>query len=464
MELYLVGGIDHIRFDGCVFPFLGILSPKEVFFMKSVWQQEGKQHRYPQLKGNKQTQVLVIGGGMAGVLCALKQQEAGRDVILVEANRIGSGITARTTAVLTAQHDFLYQDMVRSFGQDTARAYLHANLDAVKAFRKMARKIPCDFADMPSQQFTTENVEKLCREADTVNHLGFPARFVQNLSFPEDAAGAVEYPGMAQFHPLKFLEGTARTLEIYENSRVLALEGTVAKLEHGTVSAQQVIVATHFPFINRRGLYFMKLYQNRSYVIAYENAPELTATMAELEGQGMYFRRYGDLLLVGGGDHRTGKKGNGFAYLRDYAQTHFPRAKEKYAWANQDCMSLDGLPYIGSYSPNMPGVYVATGFNAWGMTNSMVAANVLAQLLDGKESILSRALRPDRPVLHKQLFCNLGETVADFAIPTVKRCPHLGCALKWNPYEHSWDCPCHGSRFAEDGKLLNSPAQKDADI
>lgn len=430
--------------------------------MESIWQLEHGQIRYPKLKNDKQTQVLVIGGGMAGVLCARKLQEAGKSVLLVEANRIGSGITARTTAVLTAQHDFLYQDMIKSFGEETARTYLYANLDAVREFRELSKKISCDFEDMPSMQFTTGSLERLCREADVVNRLGYPARFMEEPSFPMDATGAVEYPDMAQFHPLKFLAGAARSLEIYEDSRVLALEGTTAKLDNASIRAEQVVVATHFPFINRRGWYFMKLYQSRSYVLALENAPDPGATMAELDGQGIYFRRYGDLLLVGGGDHRTGKKGGGFGYLRDYVQTHFPRAREKYAWANQDCMSLDGLPYVGAYSPNMPGVYVATGFNAWGMTNSMVAANAITDQICGRENPVIHALSPDRSVLHKQLLCNIGSTVADFAIPTVRRCPHLGCALRWNPREHSWDCPCHGSRFTETGELLDTPAQKDA--
>lgn len=431
--------------------------------MESIWQLERRQVRYPALKGNKRTQVLVIGGGMAGILCAKKLQEAGKDVILAEAGRIGTGITARTTAVLTAQHDFLYQDMIQRFDEKTARAYLHANLDAVKAFRKLSQKIPCDFEDKPSVQFTAQEPERLRKEVEVVNRLGFAARLIE-APFPIDAAAAVEYPGMAQFHPLKFLSGAAQDLEIYEGSRVLRLDGTTAQLENGTVQAQQVVVATHFPFINRRGWYFMKLYQSRSYVVAFENAPDPGVTVAELEGQGIYMRRYGDLLLLGGGDHRTGKKGGGFEFLRDYAQTHFPRAREKYAWANQDCMSLDGLPYVGAYSPNMPGIYVATGFNAWGMTNSMVAAQVITDQLQGRENALSQVLRPDRSVLHKQLFCNIGATLADFAIPTVKRCPHLGCALRWNPTEHSWDCPCHGSRFTEDGKLLDTPAQKDADL
>lgn len=428
--------------------------------MESVWQNTYEKKCYPTLKGNVRTQVLVIGGGMAGVLCARKLQEAGKDVILAEASRIGTGITARTTAVLTAQHDFLYQDMIKRFDETTARAYLHANLDAVKAFRALSKEIPCDFQEKNSIQFSATDAARLQEEMKTVNRLGFAARMTEAPWFLE-AVAAVEYPGMAQFHPLKFLAGAVRELRIYENSPVRKLQDTTAFFDRGTVRAEQVVVATHFPFINRHGLYFMKLYQNRSYVLGLENAPELDVTVAELEGQGIYMRRYGDLLLLGGGDHRTGKKGGGFAFLRDYAQTHFPKAREKYLWANQDCMSLDGLPYVGQYSPNMPNVYVATGFNAWGMTNSMVAAQVIADQICGKENLLGKILRPDRSMLHKQLFCNMGETVANFAIPTVRRCTHLGCALRWNPQEHSWDCPCHGSRFSEEGKVLDTPAQKD---
>ena len=431
--------------------------------MKSVWQSSYEQKRYPALKGNVRTQVLVIGGGMAGILCAWKLQEAGKDVILVEANRIGSGITAKTTAVLTAQHDLLYQDMVAHFDEATARAYLHANLDAVKKFRALSKEYPCDFEDRPSVQFTSGNPSRLQKELQIVQRLGFFAKMTDAPWYLE-AAAAVEYPNMAQFHPLKFLNGVAQNLRIFENSPVRRVEGTKAFLDRGTVEAQQVVVATHFPFINRRGLYFMKLYQSRSYVLALENAPDPGVTVAELEGQGIYMRRYNDLLLLGGGDHRTGKKGGSFAFLRDYAQTHFPKAREKYAWANQDCMSLDGLPYVGAYSPSMPGVYVATGFNAWGMTNSMVAAQMITDQICGKQNPLSHAFRPDRSLLHKQLFCNIGETAANFLIPAVRRCPHLGCALRWNPVEHSWDCPCHGSRFTEDGELLNTPAQRDTDV
>lgn len=432
--------------------------------MKSVWQKEDQRAYYPELNRDLETEVLVIGGGMAGVLCARKLQSAGKQVVLAEAKRIGGGITARTTAVLTAQHDLLYQDMISRFDEETARVYLHGNLNAVAEFGALSEKIPCDFEEVPSVQFTAGDPERLRQEEKTVNRLGFPARFEEKISLGLPARGAVVYPGMGQFHPLKFLMGAAEGLQIYEQSRVLDLKGTTAILENGKIKARQVIVATHFPFLNRRGLYFMKLYQSRSYVLALENAPDPGATLAELEGQGLYFRRYGDLLLMGGGDHRTGKQGGAFEYLRRLARQCFPEAKERCAWANQDCMSLDGLPYVGRYSPDWENVYVATGFNAWGMTNSMVAATLLTDMIAGKENPLEKILRPDRSVMHKQLLCNLGATAMDFLTPTTKRCPHLGCALKWNPQEHSWDCPCHGSRFAGNGKLLDTPAQKDADV
>lgn len=428
---------------------------------QSVWQEGNYCKKFPEVTKDLKTDVLVIGGGMAGILCAHKLQEAGREVVLVEAERIGSGVTARTTAVLTAQHDFLYQDMAKQFDLNTARAYLHANLNAVQSFRKMAKRIPCDFEDMPSIQFSTGQKRRLHEEMRFVNALGFPANYCTQVAIPELSAQGVVYPGMAQFHPLKFIGALAEKLTIFENCRVLDIDGTTAYLHGAKIHAKKIIVATHFPFIDRRGLYFMKLYQNRSYVLALDNAPDPGATMAELEGNGIYLRRWGELLLLGGGDHRTGKKGGGFQFLREYAKCHFPKAREKFAWANQDCMSLDGLPYVGQYNPNMPNVYVATGFNAWGMTNSMVAAQLLTDMITGKDNTLQQILRPDRSVLRKQLFCNIGQTVADFAIPTTKRCSHLGCALKWNRQEHSWDCPCHGSRFDERGHLLDTPAQKD---
>lgn len=173
---------------------------------------------------------------------------------------------------------------------------------------------------------------------------------------------------------------------------------------------------------------------------------------------GLSFRHHGSTLLLGGGGHRTGKPGGGWRELEEKAKEYYPGAKIIRQWAAQDCMTLDGIPYIGRYSKNTPNVYVATGFNKWGMTSSMVSAGILSDLVQRKPNPYAAVFSPCRSILHKQLGLNLLESTKNLLTPTVPRCPHLGCALKWNPQEHSWDCPCHGSRFAEDGQLLDNPA------
>lgn len=425
--------------------------------VKYLWYNDLTPPEFPTLNGDRDTDVLIIGGGMAGILCALRLREAGIDHILLEAKRIGSGITKGTTAVLTAQHDTLYYDMIKSFGRQRSRQYLYANLKAVDRFRALSARFPCDFEDKPSVMYTTGDPDRLRREAKAVRSLGFDAEFTTDVPLPFPVTGAVSYPGMAQFHPLKFLYSVSRGLNIYENTFVRKIKGRTAITDHGNIRAKKIIIASHFPFINRHGLYFMKLYQQRSYIIALEGAPDLGCTVDNADEDGVYMRNYKDLLIIGAGTHRTGKRG-GFETVRRFAKQYFPGAKERFAWANQDCVSLDGVPYIGRYSPGMPDVYVASGFNLWGMTTSMIAAGILCDMVQGKKNDYADVFPPDRSILHGQLFCNAGETVLDLATPTVKRCPHMGCALKWNPAEGSWDCPCHGSRFDADGRLKEGPA------
>ncbi|MDD3347827.1 FAD-dependent oxidoreductase [Oscillibacter sp.] len=419
---------------------------------------------FPSLSGNFQTDVLIIGGGMAGVLCAKKLQDAGVDTVLVEGKTIGHGITKGTTAVLTAQHDTLYQDMLQSSGSEKAGLYLRANLHAVQQFRHLSREIDCDFEEKPSIMYSLNDRAKMEREAKVLATLGFQADFLTETPMPFPVAGAVRYPGMAQFHPLKFLYGISRGLPIFENTFVDKLDETTALTKNGSIRAKKIIVATHYPFLNSHGLYFMKLYQKRSHVIAFENAPDLGCTIEDVGENGFYLRNYNDLLLIGGGDHRTGKQGGSFRAVREFAARNFPKAREKYVWANQDCVSLDGIPYIGPYSPGLENVYVASGFNLWGMTTSMIASDILTDAVLGRKNPYAEAFDPGRSILRGQLLANMGTTLADFLTPTAKRCSHLGCALKWNSAEHSWDCPCHGSRFDAHGRLIDNPAMRDSHV
>lgn len=431
---------------------------------ESVWSKGIDLPHFESLHNSINCDVLVIGGGMAGVLCAYYLKQNGVNCILAEADSIGRGITQNTTAVLTAQHDTLYVEHIKRFGEYKASQYLHANLEAVKKFRDLSNKIPCDFEQKPSIFFSQSDRQLVEQEVDAINKLGFGAEFVNDISLPYKISGGIKFPGQAQFHPLKFLAGIAQKLKIYEHTRVNKINGTTAITDTGNITASKIIVATHYPFINVHGLYPAKLYQERSYVIAIEGIESLPGTYEDIAEDGLYFRSYKDLLLIGGGDHRTGTKSSGFSNLRSFANRHYPKAQEKYAWANQDCKSLDGIPYIGQYCRSSPNIYVVSGFNLWGMTSSMVSANILTDMILGKKNEFEDVFCPQRSMIRKQLFSNMGAAIADFVFPTVKRCPHMGCALKWNKIEHTWDCPCHGSRFTEDGKLIDNPSMRDINV
>ncbi len=429
--------------------------------MASLWTQTARLPSFPPLEGDLETDTVIIGGGIAGLLCARCLKQAGADYALLEAKTICSGVTQNTTAKLTVQHGLVYDRLIRSFGADKARLYLEANRAALEKYRALCREIPCDFEEQDAYVYTLDGRDRLEREAEALNRLGFPAEYRADTPLPFPTAGAVRAPGQAQFHPLKFLAGIARGLRIYEHTKALELAPGRVKTHRGVVRAGNIIVATHFPVLNKHGGYWLKLYQGRSYVLALEHAPELDGMWVDGADGGLSFRRYGGLLLLGGGGHRTGKRGGGWAELSAFAQEHWPQAKQAARWAAQDCMSLDGAPYVGRYSPRTPGLYVATGFNKWGMTSAMAAAETLAGLVQGRGSPYEELFAPSRSMLRPQLAANGLEAAVSLVTPTAPRCPHMGCALKYNAAEHSWDGPCPGSRFGEDGQLIDNPAADD---
>ena len=426
--------------------------------MNSLWEQTSQRISFEPLDQDIKTDVLIIGGGMAGILCAYMLHNAGVQYALVEADVVCGGITRNTTAKITCQHGLIYDKLIRKFGLEQAKRYLDVNEQALNLYRGLCRRIDCDFEEKDSYVYSLDDSRKIEREIAALERLGKQAEFISQLPLPFSVAGAVRYPKQAQFHPLKLISALSRGLNIYEHTAVRELVGTTALTSRGKITAKKIIVATHFPFLNKHGSYFVKLYQHRSYVIAFENAPDVDGIYVDEAPKGMSFRNYGDLLLIGGGDHRTGKSGGSWQELREFARRYYPEAVEKYRWAAQDCMSLDGVPYIGAYSAGTDDLYVATGFNKWGMTSSMVSAMLLCDIIRGKESAYTDVFSPSRTILRPQLAVNIFEAAVSLLTPAAKRCPHMGCALKWNPDEHTWDCPCHGSRFAEDGRLLDNPA------
>lgn len=429
--------------------------------MRSLWKATASLPEFPELVGDVRTDVLIIGGGIAGILTAYLLHEKGVRYVLVEKGRICSGTTGNTTAKITFQHGLIYDKILKSDGTEAARKYLAANRAAFDKYAELCGKTDCDYEIKDNYVYSTDDRRKLEKEVEALEKIGYIADLCENVPLPVKTVGAVKFPDQAQFNPLKFLSSVAEGLNIYENTFVREMRGNTAVTDKGKIHADTVIAATHFPFINKHGSYFLKLYQHRSYVIALENAQDVNGMYVDECDTGLSFRNYEGLLLLGGGGHRTGKKGGNWAELRTFAAKKYPDSREKHFWATQDCMSLDGIPYIGRYSAKTHGFYVASGFNKWGMTGSMTAAMLLSDMILGKRNGFASVFDPSRSIVKPQLFINGAEAVCNLLTPSKKRCPHLGCALKWNEAERSWDCPCHGSRFTEHGRVLDNPANGD---
>lgn len=428
---------------------------------KSVWTDTTALPEFHALTGDVKTDVLIIGGGLCGILCAYYMKKANIPYVLVEGNKIAGGITKNTTAKITSQHGLIYSKIVATLGKEKAQMYLNINQLALKEYDILCKDIDCCYESKDAYTYSLSNRAKIEQEVSIVNSLGFDASFEETTELPFSISCAVKFKNQAQFHPLKFIAEIAKGLNIYENTFIREITPHFAITDKGKIQAKKIIVTTHFPFINKHGSYFLKLYQHRSYVSAYENAAALKGMYVDEDMKGMSFRSFDNLLFIGGSSHRTGKQSGAWKPLHEFAEKYYPHALHRYDWAAQDCMSLDHVPYIGYYSKNTPDMYVATGFNKWGFSSSMVSAMILSDMIQDKKNEFSPVFSPQRSIIKPQLLVNGFEATVNILTPSSKRCPHLGCALKWNKAEHTWDCPCHGSRFGKDGALIDNPATGD---
>ena len=430
---------------------------------KSIWQLDCRMPSFPALDGNRRTDVLIIGGGLAGILCATELEKQGVSCMLIEADRIMGGTSGNTTGKITSQHGLIYRKLMKRLGREGARGYWEAQETALEALSNLCRDRNCDFTRKDNLIYARDQIRPLELEYKALQDLNIPCQLDRPTDLPFPVAGALRFPDQAQFHPGKLAAQLATELLIFEHTVARKIDGHKVMTDRGTVTAEKIVVATHFPILNRYGGYFLKMYQRRSYVLALKGAPTLSGMYLDYRKDGLSFRMQGEYLLLGGGGHRTGKKGGGWLELEEAAAEFYPQAMPVCRWAAQDCMTLDAMPYIGQYSPHTPDLYVATGFNKWGMTGSMLSALILGDLIRGKGNAFAELFSPSRPMAKPQLLLNAGNATLNLLAPTRPRCSHLGCALQWNPREHSWDCPCHGSRFDADGKVLEAPAVENLD-
>ncbi len=427
--------------------------------MNSLWLKENTFSQFPSLHGSIRTDVLIIGGGLCGLLCAYEFEKLGVDYIVAEGGRICRKTTGNTTAKITSQHGLIYNDIMKKISAETAEKYYRINEKAIEEYAKLCKDIDCSFERKDNYIYSLSSMKKLDDEMQALEKIGAKGKFFPSLSeLPFDVLGAIRFSDQAQFDVLSFTSALSRKLNIYENSHVIGFDGNFYYGKDFSIKADKVIVATHFPIFNKLGGYSLKMYQSRSYVIALKNGKDVKGMYLDENEKGLSFRNHKDFLLIGSDAHRTGKTSSAWKGAEATAEKYYPGSEIAFRWASQDCMTLDKLPYIGRYSRKSSDLFVATGFNKWGMSLSMVAALILKDLIFGKTNDFTDIFSPSRSVLHPQLAVNTFETTINFLTPTAPRCPHLGCALKWNKQEQSWDCSCHGSRFSEKGEILDGPA------
>ncbi|MBQ8538884.1 MAG: FAD-dependent oxidoreductase, partial [Ruminococcus sp.] len=447
---------------------------------------------------------LVIGGGIAGVLTACFLSREHINVVLVEASSVCSGQTRNTTAKITSQHGVCYSKITDKFSFDTALKYARANEQAIDDFEKLIDnlKINCDFERVPSYLYSLKETRVLEKEFLLAKKCSIDATLTNQTELPFDVKLALCYKNQAQFNPYPFISKLSDYISVFENTRVLKVEDNIAYCDNAKVKAKKIVFATHYPIVNFPGMYFTRMHQSRSYVLAVENAVQMNGMYYCADKGGLSFRSFRDLLLVSGESHRTGESPSYDVYesLIKCVKQFYPDAVVRCRFSAQDSMSPDSLPYAGQYSKSKPDWYVLTGFSKWGMSNSMLCSKLVSDMIIGNKNELEKVLSPSRfnsstviPVLNEVCHAVKGLSETAFYIPRdfVKdiergeakvviysgkrcgvyrskkdelfavsvRCPHLGCALKFNKTEKTWECPCHGSRFSYKGELLDSPSQ-----
>jgi glycine/D-amino acid oxidase-like deaminating enzyme/nitrite reductase/ring-hydroxylating ferredoxin subunit len=492
---------------------------------ESLWVATSRGEQWPSLAGVHRYDVAVVGAGITGVTTALLLKRAGMRVAVLEMGTVCQGVTGYTTAKVTSLHQLAYAELASRFDDQTAQVYGAANQAAIEQVAALVREldIDCAFERRPALTYTLdgEQVAQVQAEAQTATRVGLPARFVTETDLPFPIAGAVRFENQAQFHPHDYVQALVENVDgqgcaVYERSRVVDVrDGSPCRVETpgGVVEADHVVVATHLPLLDR-GLFFAKAHPSRSYAMAvrvdgavpegmYINVEQPTRSVRA------YVRNGQRMLIVGGEGHKPGEdddEARHWESLAVWARKHFPVTSIDYYWSAQDYTSVDKLPYIGRLSRSSTGIWTATGFRKWGMTWGTAAAMILADLIQDRTNPWAETFDPNRltPAQSVTSFVteNLnvarhfvrdrlvlpGRDALDSIRPgdgvvvrigtqayAVSRdadggwrslspvCTHMGCHVRWNTAERSWDCPCHGSRYTPDGTLLHGPAVRDLD-
>jgi glycine/D-amino acid oxidase-like deaminating enzyme/nitrite reductase/ring-hydroxylating ferredoxin subunit len=490
---------------------------------ESYWQSSVISPQYEQLTGDLNVDVAVIGGGITGITSAFLLKQSGLKVALLEASRILQGTTGHTTAKITAQHDIIYHIIKSKMGKEGAEQYAKANQAAISAIDTIIQQnnIECDFSWQPAYVYTQDEnyIRQIEEEANAAFELGFAAVYSEEIPLPFPVKAALRFDNQAQFHPLKYLNALAAQIPgngsfLLENTKAVDIQtqsGNIVTTSTGfQVKAPNIIIATHYPFYDGNGMYFARIYPERSYALGItisEHFPVGMYISAEEPARSFRSQAMGngkELVIIGGDHHKTGQGEDTRSHYHNLLKTaneHFQVKEVLFRWSTQDYTTMDEVPYIGPLNSKDPGIYVATGFRKWGMTNATAAAMILRDYILCQENEWAPVFLPSRwkPGASAGKFIKENINVAKHLIKSklspaeentkeilvgeariidsdvekigVYRdmngqlhmvdttCTHMGCELQWNAAELSWDCPCHGSRFSYEGEVLEGPAQ-----
>lgn len=426
---------------------------------KSIWE-DIVLPVFPTLDKDIETEVLVIGAGISGLLIADRLRKEGKKVIVVEKNRVGGERTKFTTATITALEDIRYGDLINKYGMEFAKTYLKANIGAIQKYRDLSETLDFDFESVSSYKYakTEWEREELLKEYQAILSLDYPVKWIDHWEYDMDITGAIELENQGQMNPLRLIQNLVSGLTIYEQTKIEKIQNHVAYTKEHIIQAKYIIVSTGYPFVRRKGLYFTKLIQNKSYVAVIKDDTLPKGNAVGWNAEDIYFRTYKEYYIFGGNDHRVGQERKGYIPILSYILKKYPNKEVEYHWVNEDTISSDGIAYIGKFCNSMPDVFVATGFNLWGMTKAMIASEIICDTILQKENEYEWIFNPKRKPSLSFFIKNMGIAIRELLLPTTKRCGHLGCGLHYNKQEHTYECLCHGSKYDEKGNLIFNPA------
>ncbi|MDF2558260.1 MAG: petC [Bacillales bacterium] len=493
-------------------------------FPESYWHSSTRLPSFPSLSFDVETEVCIVGGGITGISTAYLLAQKGIKTVLIEADTLFKGATGFTTAKITAQHGLIYDEFIHFFGIESAKCYYDTQTEALNFIRQIVgeKNIDCGFTNEDAFMYTNSDAQLIAlqNEFKAYQALGIAGDYLEKTDLPFQVKAAIKMSNQAQFHPLQYLVRLTQDFldmggEIYEKTIAIDLDTdkhpTVITKEGPKISCNHVAICSHFPFVDKLGFYFARMHAEKSYVLGvktnltypggmYKSAEEPARSIRKTSFNG------DDLLLIGGETHIVGRGESTIGHyeaLMDFAEENFESTEIKYRWSTHDLVTLDKLPFVGPIGIGNSNILVATGYRKWGMTNGTAAAHLLRDYIVGKESSYGELVSPAR-FNSNPSFKNLAMNFKDMATEMLngklemvlrdpedlandegdvvkvngKRagayrdtdgklhivdttCTHMGCELKWNSGDRSWDCPCHGSRFNTDGEVLSGPAKKD---